>query len=397
MLKRTHRARTGFRSGRNRIRDHFYTGIPIIDWFVTVVTGKAHSGQKPLFELDGAILFVITLVMYALLHLGLLAALSQIDVSPGYVWVLAPLAAVLTLAVIGRLRALQVAFGHYSAHGIVSKRWPWTNQIIKIVSTVLPLAQNAVDYFVDHIKYHHKRSAFTTLSDPDARMLFGIGFRRGMTRHELYSHLAKTLLSPRFHAGFLLARLRSALVTAGPVHRTLVMAWLAVLMSASLVLPLWVWLVGVLFPMTVGLQMSSLLQFISEHKLGVPGDPVEDNVAYMERCAGRYSLLAPPEEQGWSGAIAWCRWSVGMCFELAIRLAVMPVDIPNHDAHHAVGFINAEMRDRSSSSRRNEMDWVIAAYDRQDHIDNDGDPFGMGQREFYGYFKSVEWALSVVD
>ena len=369
-------------------RDRLRTRFPLFNAGVTVFTGKPLEYEAPLARWDGSAHWAIETATYFGLQASLLALLQAVPTAGAWGLPIGVVAGICGIAVVGRLRKQQVTFGHHAVHNEISKAFPFLNKLAKVVCTALPLAQNADEYFVDHLKMHHRRKEFTTPSDPDAGFLERLGFRSGMTKRQLRNQLLRTIMSWEFHADFFVSRMRSTFVTSNWPHRPFAAAWMLALSSLAFVIPIWAFLLGVVLPFTWGYQTSALLQFASEHKWLLPKGAAANNHEYAERCAGRFSLVPPPRAglKGWNAAIAWSRWTLRMIPEALVRLGVIVGDLPAHDWHHVVGFI-----------RHSPEDWNDAIYERQRNIDTQGDEYGMSQRECYGLLEALYWAFDARD
>src|SRR5439155_6879766 len=122
----------------------------------------------------------------------------------GLVWMpwtagLLPLGWIFT---IGGSRYLQVSVVHFAVHNQFFSRERHNRLLAQTISTVL-LITDYDSYYRDHIKNHHPIGKFARRGDPDLEFLIALGFLPGMSRDELWRHLAWTLISPRFHFLFL--------------------------------------------------------------------------------------------------------------------------------------------------------------------------------------------------
>ncbi|HQS96715.1 fatty acid desaturase [Novosphingobium sp. 17-62-19] len=367
------------------IRARLRTGISPVDDIVTRLTGKALPNQQPYFDIRpelglaiDAVLLVATFAITVTLAQVLVAAHSLLAL------IVATAALfVAQLVLVGRLRVMQVGHAHYAVHGCYAGGDARTNLVVAHVATIIAIAQNPFAYRGDHIDLHHRRSVFGTLADPDAALLHELGFRPGMTRGQLYLVLARTLVSPSFHAMFLAARLQSNLVDA-PVWRRLVVAtWLAALLSSAWLLGLIVWGLAVFLPFVVLYANSALLQFLTEHKWMAGDLPRGDNQAYADRSHARIALAPMPlsHQALVPACIAWSVWTVRQIGELLFRLSVTVGDLTVHDFHHLHGLCKEPV-----------SNWIQIAFVRQSAIDK-GDKLKLAERETVGAFASLNWVF----
>ncbi|MBV6509621.1 MAG: hypothetical protein JJLCMIEE_02716 [Acidimicrobiales bacterium] len=230
---------------------------------------------------------------------------------------------------------------------------------------MVPLAINEKQYLVDHMK-HHDPKHFGRGDDPDAQFLGELGFNATKTEAELMSVLRRTAFSPRFHWVFLKARIKSNVVTPSWGRRAVGIAWMAIIVSLLTMMSVAAWLVLVVGVGIVGYQLSSLLQFTSEHRwLAEVPEGARRSSALSH---GRFCGEAPPSS---GGVVPWARWLARMTFlHLPVRLAVLPGSLPAHDAHHV-------------APRHVDPNWRRANYVRSELIALGKDK-GMGAREVWG-------------
>jgi fatty acid desaturase len=258
----------------------------------------------------------------------------------GLVWmpwtvVLLPLGWIFT---IGGSRYLQVSVVHFAVHNQVFARERHNRLLAQTISTVL-LITDFDTYHRDHVKNHHPIGKFARRGDPDLEFLIALGFLPGMSRNELWRHLAWTLVSPRFHFLFLRGRLYSNFVGASRPRRLAAIAfWLAVAIALAMH-PMWIipFIVLWILPLTLGYHMSSILQFASEHLWLLPctGEGAREHAKALTR--GRFCGDALPDAdlRGVARLRAWARWWLRLLtLHAVVRVAVLPGDLTHHDLHH---------------------------------------------------------------
>lgn len=370
------------RSGAGADRDRLRTGLGLGDDLMSRWIGIALIGQRPSFHLTAAQAWGVTsaaLVGWALALEYLSAAFAA-----GRIWTVAavPAIALCQLALVGRLRVQQVTVAHHAIHGSFLDGDQRVNRLIAAIATLITFAQNPVAYRRDHVG-HHRPAVFTSPEDADAAFLLQLGFRQGMNEREAWRRLAATLVSPRFHFIFLMARLRSNLVDAGPARRLASALWLAALAWATFALGPLVGTLTVILPWGPLYHASALLQFASEHRWLSGPPPNGDAAEYCRRSQARVALapLPPIGLRGLPWAYAWLRWLFAQSLENLFRLAVTVADLPVHDFHHAQGLL-----------RRRVRDWPQLVFERQAAIDA-GDVLCLADREARGWRQALRWAL----
>jgi hypothetical protein len=151
---------------------------PLLYWllqaFLTLLTGKAYSGQKPLFRSSQIFeLFKNTSALCA----GVFASYWIWTKVPIWGW---PFLSVSWLLTVGAQRRFLVSINHRCVHTQMLGNPRGDRALAEIVSTVLFL-QNFDGYMQDHIKFHHHREYnFTFQWDPDAKSLLRLGFYPGL-------------------------------------------------------------------------------------------------------------------------------------------------------------------------------------------------------------------------
>lgn len=361
---------------------HRTNGLPVLQegrriseallaWF----TGKPRKFQEPLLQLSGPQLFAIS--MTTLFASACLAG-WLLDSVEGSVWKWPPIIFLL-LVVVGRLRALGVVFVHHASHGAVSSH-RWVNRAVSGLASAIALVESPSDYKTAHVKKHHRNSVFTTESDPDAMFLLSMGFKPGMTKAALWRQLAWSMVSIKFHATFLEERLKSALLRSEGGYRLVAIGWLAFILILGFCLPLSVWLIVIVLPMTLLYQVSALLQFLSEHPWLASAEPPRTDQEYMERCWARFCGDPIPTVRGlnFNSVFVWSVWIVRLLMHAVVRVSVLVGDLPVHDVHHLTGPMKLDL-----------TNWRTAIFDRQKHIDQ-GDRCKLGMREIWGLDNAID-------
>lgn len=300
----------------------------------------------------------------------------------GLVWmpwtvVLLPLGWIFT---IGGSRYLQVSVVHFAVHNQVFARERHNRLLAQTISTAL-LITDFDTYHRDHVKNHHPIGKFARRGDPDLEFLIALGFLPGMSRDELWRHLAWTLVSPRFHFLFLRGRLHSNFIGASRPRRLAAVAfWLAVVTALALH-PAWIipFIVLWILPLTLGYHMSSILQFASEHLWLLPcaGEGAREHAKALTR--GRFCGDALPDAdlRGVARLRAWAMWWLRLLtLHAVVRVAVLPGDLTHHDLHHL---------------RPTDFDWANADAVRFEMLAN-----GETLNETWGLFAALDEVFVVL-
>lgn len=194
------------------------------------------------------------------------------------------------------------------------------------------LSTTADAYKETHGK-HHPYDTFATLADPDARLMWDLGFRPGMDCAKLKRHFWLTLISPRLHGPMTWARLKLNFGADQPTWRRL-MAWgwwgslVAAAAAGGWLAAL---LLGLVTPLLVGGNITSFVELASEHKwlLRYPEGGAERQFALSH---GRNPLPPPPDEGApwWQ----WLAWVVRLLMAALSKVLFLPEDQSRHEGHH---------------------------------------------------------------
>lgn len=197
---------------------------------------------------------------------------------------------------------------------------------------VLTLNISVAAYAAEHRRHHSNEHFARHDLDPDAMLLFALGFRPGMSVAALWRRFWWTLVSPRFHVMLTVARLRGVFVN-GPLQRRREAAWLwgglLVAAAASGLLPHL--LLGFVLPLLVWGNIGAFLELSCEH-LWMVAPQVEGRERHALLSHGRFLGAMPPDSQN---PLRWARWAVTMAWAMAMRFSVACGDLPHHDSHHA--------------------------------------------------------------
>lgn len=229
-------------------------------------------------------------------------------------------------------------------------------------------------YIIDHVLKHHEPDVLATLSDPDAQtMVRLLGFKPGQPKEFYQRKLAMALFSPRVHWEFLKARFGFIFKVAKPptdlstdfpprlkreldalfadpgVHkrrRNLAIALQTGILSAVAAMavasgswvPVAVFGLAWVFPLTLLYTQSAILQFVTEHgwlRVRKLGEPYK---VYLQRIIhNRFVGSAWPQPTGCWWRTAWAHlkwWSRFFVIDLPVRHFVLVGTLCVHGSHH---------------------------------------------------------------
>jgi fatty acid desaturase len=344
-----------------------------LQWFLTWMTGKPLIGQQPLVKQTQLSQLVMTL---ATLFGGVaLSGWLMAQAHPAF-WMLLPVSWLMT---VHTARKFQTGILHEAAHLNFSGSRLLDAALFEVMSTIL-MIQDFAGYHYNHVALHHGKK-LATLDDLDVQFLIKLGFRPGTSVGDYWRQLRKSLFSPRFHALYLMARLKFNFVSSLLYRRLMAMAFAAGVLVFLVVTQAWIpFLFAYVFPLTLLYHISGLFQFLSEHRWLRVKQPGESNKIYLARLTtGRFSGEPVPDtddlshpERVW----AWTVWAMRMAFiHLPLRLFVLQNGLPQHDYHH-----------RYPRSK----EWANMAYARQRDIEA-GCPFwAEPYTEVWGLMNAVD-------
>jgi hypothetical protein len=293
-------------------------------------------------------------------------------ISSIYGWILLPFSWVLCT---GQLRKIQVVFAHHCVHRTYFHNNAKYNDFMLELLTLLAFVQNGREYRIDHLG-HHNRQYFTTKDDADAALLYSLGFLPGLSREKLWKKLFFIIFTPKLHYIFIKSRFMSNIVNRPFKWRVASSLWLLFLLFGTTILVKWWVVVLVLWvPMFILYNISALLQFITEHAWMITDDSPKGDLAYAERCWGRFfgEKMPTNDDRKQFLILRWSVWLLKMLvIHAPIRFACFVGDLPAHDWHHL-----CTLKDKDPSS------WPTAIFSRQEMIDQ-GCTLMMEKRELWG-------------
>lgn len=257
----------------------------------------------------------------------------------------------------GRLRVMgaSVLIHHLSSHEPTKRER--ARRIADWIG-VATLTTHSLGYAKPHGVHHG--SLFASAADPDAALLFDLGFRPGTTYPALWRRFWWTLVSPRFHAIMTRDRLRGVFFE-GPLWRrsAAVGFWGGLLSLASAVGVLNGLLLGLVLPLIFVGNLCAFLELASEHRWMV--SDLVGNERHRALSHGRHLGAMPP--QG-INPLNWLSWGLKMLGAVVLRLSVVPGDLPWHNAHHT---------SLEATQRLHKRGWANAAYEYSGHLWQQGE------------------------
>lgn len=339
LVNRARRTRRTFATRRKALASRTTIAINIresmrclANWLqpvLTELTGKPLSDEPMVFQWRWWSRLALTLVVMVASVVGTVLIIE----SAPYFWVLLPATWVLTTSA---ARSFQTTFVHHASHDNLSRRKRLNTIVGEVLSTLVWIQPLSL-YKADHLPLHHGNLALA--DDPDLRFLVLAGLRPGLTIDAYWRWLANTLVSPRFHGRYFMTRMRSNFVDAPAKRKLVVILYTAALLAIVSLTDTWfafaiAWLIPV-FPLY---HVSALLQLLTKHNWVRQGHGKDNKRVVLSRLTtARYVGESTPTgiHRSLPRMLAWIRWGLRMIFiHAAVRLFVVPGDLPNHHYHH---------------------------------------------------------------
>lgn len=262
-------------------------------------------------------------------------ALSVLAVHYGDGWLLMLLPG--WMVTLHAMRNIRMMLFHQSAHSNLFRKKKIDGAIGRTISVLLLVehfAHYKTEHTVDHHSVHHM-----TMRDPTAKALVvALGLHPGMTRSQMWRRLLGRITSPRFHAHFLAARIRSHFSRASNAERAVYVGFYAVASAAIALTNTWaVVLLAWFVPLTVFFQVATVLRLVVKHVFPAPGGPRRGKVYFASLSYGIFFGEHVPahELRGVRRLFAWTRWTGRMLFvHFPARYLVLTGDTVCHDYHH---------------------------------------------------------------
>ncbi len=325
----------------------------VLQPFLTWLTGMPLDDQKPTFLWSSIGRAGWTaLVLAGGIGLGWFGLVE-------FAWYSLPLLLVSWILTTGAMRLFYVVIEHVCTHGIFSRSVVANRVMGETISTLLWATPFEI-FRKDH-RIHH--SATRLQVDPDVHFILSTGFRTDMTEKQFWNYLVVTLLSPKFHFLYFLGRLKLN-YTGQPYRVTMSVGYAIATLCFLVVTGLWLeWAVLWFFPASVLFQISSLINYHSEHRW-----PLRQKLERAEKAHLSYGrFCGDPVPDG--DTLAWVVWWLRLfTIHLPYRLFVLVGDLPQHDLHH----------------RRPGSDWANAAFVRRDDAKKKHHLWGADYTEVWG-------------
>ncbi|RIV41486.1 fatty acid desaturase [Micromonospora radicis] len=319
---------------------------------LTFLTGKPHTGQRPVRLTPGLHLWAATASMLA----GL--AVSWVALWRGGWW-LALLLVGWSMTLHGA-RNLRMMMYHQAAHRNMWAR-PRRDQLVGRLVAAALMVQDFSRYSTEHVIDHHAVHHMTVRDPTVQAFLIGLELRPGMSRRQMWRHLIlRKLLSPTFHLNFLLGRVQSYFAPASWALRLTTVAGYAAVVGLAVWFDQWVFLlVAWVLPMTFFYQVSNTLRLCVKHTFPAPEVSQRRGREYFASLTNAIMIgeRAPTDAPGGPlrRAARWARWWLRMLtVHFPARYLVLTGDTVVHDFHH-----------RHPMSR----DWANYIFARQADID----------------------------
>ncbi len=314
--------------------------------FVTWLTGKPLSGQKPLFRLHwSAYVLVVLGIFFGSLTLGFYNQYQDISV---FLTILS------WVGLVFSSRRMAAVILHQSVHDRLSGNSKFDKLIGDFVTSLM-LTQDYDSYKVDHCDIHHAPRTFATKYDPIVKFFSVFGIDLGREKGTLYRNFFISLFSPLFHLSFFITRLRYNINPKRTFKSIFSISYIALLVYLASLSPniLTCLFLVFIFPLVFLYQISAFIEICSEHAWF--DNDVKDkdelqneqyfyaNISWGRFCGSEY-------KQGMSiiGKFMW--YVEQLFFHLPVRMFILVGDLPQHDYHH-----------RKPLS----FNWVDAKYNRE--------------------------------
>jgi len=297
-------------------------------------------------------------------------------------WLLLPLGLLATCCGLG---IFQVVVFHHCSHGTVFASRGANRRAGRLISAIL-LFKRFDDYQREHMLHHSARKLLTE-EDEFADFVLGLcQLAPGLPLQELRRRVIGKLASPAFHWHFLRRRIAASLFTGDAAHDwTGRCVWGAALAIAAASGTLGLLLVVWILPLTILLQIATVLRILCEHRFPAPeliAARGRDFVCHAT--VGVFPGRMPPAEPAATaaGLLRWTLWWLEMAtLHLFVRLFVLVGDAPCHDFHH-----------RRPATRR----WTNYIHARQQDLEAGSPGFPAGYFEIWGLFRAIDANLATL-
>jgi fatty acid desaturase len=345
--------------------------------FLTWLTAQPVPGEPVLDR--SPLRFVSTALLQTLLGAALSVAALH------FCLLLLPIGLLITTSGLG---LFQVVVFHHCSHGTVFKRRDPAqldrNTLVGRLISALLLFKHFDHYKHGHM-LHHSNNKLLTEEDEFADFVFNTcKLEAGVPHWKLRRRVLVSLVSPRFHSHFAVRRVRAAWLSHDREHNLIgAGSWAALAMIAFMSGQGLAFLVALVLPVTVLLQIATVGRILCEHSFPEV-DLIEargkDFAAHAT--SGVFPGVMPPAVSARSahGLLRWTGWWANMLtVQLFMRLFVLVGDAPCHDYHH-----------RKPASRR----WTSYIQARQHDVEAVAATPRTGYSEIWGLVRAVDGTLA---
>lgn len=297
---------------------------------ITLLTGKPHVGQRrlltsPTYHLLAAI-FSMAIGVTASFVGWFLGGAWLLLLAPGWAMTL------------HGMRNLRMMIYHQCAHRNMYGQRKLDVAIGRLISSLLVI-QNFQRYRQEHVSDHHAVHHMT-LQDPTVQaFLRGLDLHPGMRRAQMWHRLIGKLLSPKFHATFAVARVRSFLYGSAPSEKLTIFLVYTGITAIVVITNTWLpFLVVWVIPLVPFFQVSYTLRLCVKHTFPSPDVTDRRGKEYFANLTNAVFLgeVAPSSPINTAHAMTdWLRWVWRMIFvHFPARYLVLTGDTVCHDYHH---------------------------------------------------------------
>lgn len=321
---------------------------------ITYITGKPFDGEKPWSRSNLSYLWTTLLA----LMLGLFLSFS------GFKNESILLVLIGWLLTVYSVRKVGPVLNHYISHKdffdkmlreyLGEERSVKHQRVLGELLASLFSLQNQITYIKEHIgtKGHHNENVTATSKDADNYFLNLLGFKAGMTKHQLYRRFFELIVNPfsKLQSLFFVSRLKSQFDEETTFLKKMVSFFFLVLpfsfawhIGFMMVIVTW-WI-----PVFLLTPVAALLQFASEHFWNKETNEF-DTVEHLSKrekivrskklTVGRFCGEALPFLDGkilFNTTVIFI-WTIRMLKHLFIRIVVLQGDLVAHDLHHRVKY-----------------------------------------------------------
>jgi fatty acid desaturase len=346
--------------------------------FLTWLTARPAPGEAA--KARNAIAIVISAVAWTMA--GVAASVLALEAPIPAAWLLLAIGLLITTSGLG---LFQVVVFHHCSHGTVFRSRAGNRLAGRIISATL-LFKHFDAYQREHMM-HHSAKKLLTVDDEFADFIFAMcGLAPSLPKRELWRRVLVALVSIRFHCRFLFRRVRASLASPDRSHNAFgIAAWALVLGLATASHHLGLFAVVWVLPVTVLLQIATVMRILCEHRFPPPHlIAVRGKEFVCLSTAGVFAGSIPPSLPATSvrGLLHWFGWWADMLgVQLVVRLFVLVGDAPCHDFHH-----------RRPATRK----WTNYIHARQHDIDAGCPGFPLNYQETWGLFRAIDENLATL-